>query len=173
MASVELQLHAAPEELVSVATRFAEDAGLQAISERFFPEYVCRRAQTSAIGHVDRVSLCSSLPQMGAHSAFEFTTLNADCLFVSIGQMDQNGLRESSIGGATARRSTLATWRLFLAQIRSVAHRGARVRNPISGFEQPEPHHLHLDGAHRLAERGVAMLAAAGWNEFAFDDLPL
>lgn len=51
-------------------------------------------------------------------------------------------------------------------------HKGAVVRNPALGAAQRLPAHLHTLGAHELAEQGVKMLAATGWNEYAFDDVP-
>ncbi len=50
-------------------------------------------------------------------------------------------------------------------------HKGAVARNPALGAAQRLSAHLHTLGAHELAEQGVKMLAVAGWNEYAFDDI--
>lgn len=55
--------------------------------------------------------------------------------------------------------------------MKSVMHKGAVVRNPISGAESRLPNHLHTQGAHALAAQGLPMLAGGGWVEYVFDDV--
>jgi hypothetical protein len=88
------------------------------------------------------------------------------------GSCDDEGLRESALGGATDDRETLRVWRRVIKHARSEMHVGASIRNPQTGAMDRIPDHRHTSGAHELARQGVKMLAAAGWNEFEFDDCP-
>lgn len=169
MPRVQLQFHAEPEEVTSLSLHWARAHDLVAVFERFFPDYAAAVSDEASDGDpVHRISLCRSAPDLSAGSAHEFTQLNNDCLYVSIGQRVDDGLRESAVGGDTNDAETLRAWRSVLRDARSIMHAGAIARNPGTDATQEMPRHLYTDGAHKLAESGVKMLAAAGWVEFHF-----
>ena len=129
-------------------------------------------AVCAQLRRVDRVWLCPEGTVDPAETTPEdFAEGKLDCLAVSIGHRDETGLRESALGGATQRHNVLRTWRALIRTAKSEMHKGAVVRNPALGAAQRLPAHLHTLGAHELAEQGVTMLAVAGWNEYAFDDI--
>lgn len=122
------------------------------------------------LSRIDRVALCRAAPDLTATTAHEFVSRNAGSLFLSIGPRDQEGLRESALGGVTEEQETLRIWRELIRNAKSAMHTGATVWNPESNDEARLPKHLHTPGAHELAASGVRILPAAGWNEFKFDD---
>lgn len=177
MAKVQIQFHAAPDEAVSLALGWARDYSLSAVLEQFFPAYRAVRATSDGLSpdlsgfqQIDRVALCRSDPDLAATAAHDFVTRNPGCLFLSIGPHGGDGLRESALAGTTDDQESMRKWRDLIRQAKSLMHTGATVRDPASGAEEHLPQHLHTHGAHNLAAQGVPMLAAAGWNEFAFDD---
>jgi hypothetical protein len=177
MPRIQIQFHAAPDEALGLATQWARDHDLTVVAEQFFPDYqavAVPGGEVSGMGgkltRVDRVALCRRDPDLAATAAHEFVSRNPGCLFLSIGPRDDDGLRESALGGATDDDDTLRAWRRIVKQAKAGMHQGAAVRNPHSGVAQRVPKHLHTPGAHELAEQGVTMLAAAGWNRYEFDD---
>lgn len=177
MRRMQIQFHAERGELISLALDWARDFGLIPVLEQFFPDYRIsavvsdeRSDVAGDLANVDRVALCSTDPDLTAVAAHEFVTRNPNCLFVSIGSRDADGLRESALGGDCDDPETLRRWRDLIRYAKSAMHQGATISNPVSGVREPRPGHLHTAGAHQLAASGVKMLAAAGWNQFVFDD---
>jgi hypothetical protein len=154
-----------------MALGWARSHALTVVAERFSPRYRARLAVDDPAGdRIDRVALCRGEPDIAAESAHDFVTRNRDCLFLTVGRQEDDGLRESALGGVTEDEETLRIWRRIARDAKAAMHLGATVRNPQSGATQPAPRHLHTPGAHELATRGMTMLAAAGWNVFDFDD---
>lgn len=176
MAETSIQFHADPAEAMEFATRWAVKHDLTVIVEQFFPEYRAMRTDSpgavngDSSWRVDRLALCRTDADLTARSAHEFVTRNHDCLFFSVGAHDGEGLRESSLAGSTDDDETLEIWKRLVQGARAEMHSGAKVRNPHTDASAPAPKHLHTERAHYLADKGVKMLAAAGWNEFVFDD---
>jgi hypothetical protein len=177
MPKTSIQFHADPDETIELASRWALEHGLTVVLERFFPNY--RAVVADQVGgddgrgggQVDRVALCMGDVDVTATSAHDFVTRNSGCLFFSIGPRNDDGVRESSLSGATDDPATFELWKRLIKTARAEMHVGATVKNPMSRASDRAPRHLHTTGAHALAKRGVTMLAAAGWNEFSFDDI--
>lgn len=180
MPRIQIQFHAEPGEILTLASQWAREHDVTSIVvEQFFPHYRALAAGNGGVHgvrrkleRIDRVVLCQQDPDLRAETAHGFVTLNPGCLFVSIGARDAEGLRESALGGATDDKGTLDLWRSVVRQGKRGMHKGASVRNPYTGAVDHVPNHLHTRGAHELAEKGVTMLAAAGSNQFEFDDCP-
>lgn len=177
MPKVQIQFHADRREAVLLAVTWARDHGLTAVLERFFPAYEALEvpdgelsATLEKLPQIDRVALCRTDPDLGAGTSHEFVSRNPSSLFLSIGSHGEDGLRESALGGVTQDAETLRIWRNLIRSAKSRMHIGAQVRNRAADAVRRAPAHLHTPGAHDLAARGVPMLAAAGWNEFEFDD---
>ena len=168
---VQIQFHADPEEAVELALRLAREQGLTVVVESFFPRYRARKlGDDGTVRHADRVVLCSRVPDLSAATAHGFTTRNSDCLYLVIGPYGREGLRESMLGGVSDDDETWRRWKAMIGRARAGMHRGATARDPASGTSSPDPAHLHMRGAHALAEQGVAMLAIAGSTRFDFDE---
>lgn len=178
MASIQLQFHGEPSELLVLADSWIDRYRLSAVIEQFFPEY---RAFAPAQAGIARTAAESSINRIcfGLHplstavsSAFEFLQRNPNCMALTVGRLDEEGLRESALSTATRDRESLRTWREVSREAKAIMHQGASVCNPQTGAAQHLASHLHTPGAHALAEQGFPMLPAAGWNEFRFDDCP-
>ena len=174
MTTVNLQFHAAPDEAAALGLTWARAHQFTVVSERLFPTYQARLVKDSRTfesGPVDRLALCSRTPDVSASTAHEFTIRNQDCLFLSIGTLSGDGLRESALSGTSDAPATLTRWRAIFRSARAAMHAGATVRSPATDARASMPAHRHTPGAHELAERGIRMLAAGGWNEYEFADL--
>lgn len=177
MPAVELQFHVAPREAVSLALGWAEEAGLRAVLEHDFPTYRTLEVSVGAdidattLAGIGRVALLNGMPDLTATTANEFVARNTDVLYLSIGRLTDEGLREAGLGGTTADRDLIARWRVVVRAAKKPMHVGATVRNPHSGAQMHLPRHCHTPGAHDLAARGVPMLAVGGWVEYFFDDI--
>jgi hypothetical protein len=177
MPRVELQFHMAPAEAVRLGLRWAEGFRFRTVAEQFFPAYTAVEltgdsapADVAELERVDRLAFCQREPKLHATSAHDFVAKNPDALLLSIGAQGDSGLRESALAGVTSDQALVRRWRSLVKTARASMHAGATVRNPMTGARQQLPNHLHTSGAHELAVQGRPMLAAAGWNEFVFDD---
>lgn len=178
MARVQFQFHVDPDEAQRLAETWANHIGADVVIEQNYPEYRAVPVKRDAIVSsaqtmkgVDRVALCRHSPVVTAGSPQEFAAANPDCLFLSIGRLTAEGLRESALGGLSTDADTLRTWRRLVRRARAEMHTDAVVENPASGASGRHAGHRYTPGARSLAEQGVAMLASAGWNHYLFDDV--
>jgi hypothetical protein len=178
MPKLQLQFHAEPAELLELTAAWARTGGYGHVAEQFFPEYevVGRTVDGPSLdgremSNLHRIALTAEAPVLDADSEQEFAVDNPDALYVLVGALNADGLRQSALGAITEDRALLRRWRETVKLAKAEMHAGATVRNPNTGHAAHSRRHLHTPGAHRLADRGVAMLAIAGWNVFVFDDL--
>jgi hypothetical protein len=177
MRHVQRQFHATGSELLEWAVLWATGNGWNVVVERFFPSYlavVCRpeELQTVArsVGEVRRISVGAREPMLKVTTAHELVAANPDRLWMLLGALIDEGLREAFVSGGTEDAPTLRTWRRLLRSANAEMHAGAQVHGP-TGESTAAPNHRHTIGAHRLAASGVTMLAMAGSARYEFDDL--
>lgn len=177
MRHVQRQFHATDSEMFRWAARWATDNDWNVVVERFFPSYravACVPDQLEAaarrVGGVRRVSVGPLEPELDSGTAHDLVAANPDRLWMLLGALTDEGLREASVSGGTEDGATLRTWRRALRNANAEMHSGARVRGP-TGESAAASSHRHTIGAHRLAESGVTMLALAGGVRYEFDDL--
>jgi hypothetical protein len=177
MRDVQRQFHAADSEMLEWAVRWATDNDWNVVVERFFPSYravACSprdlQAVARSIGEVRRVSIGPRKPMLDIATSHKLVGANPDRLWMLLGGLGDEGLREASVSGGTQDVATLKTWRGLLRIANAEMHAGARVHG-LSGESAAAPSHRHTIGAHRLAESGVTMLAVAGSVRYEFDDL--
>jgi hypothetical protein len=125
----------------------------------------------SQLERVDRICLDTSPFDVSASGAHEFVTRNMGCLVLSIGQLTDEGLRESALSAVSDSADKMDLWRRLRQNAQARMHKEASVVNPRTGARAEVPSHRHTHGAHQLAKRGCVMLAVAGTNRFEFDDM--
>jgi hypothetical protein len=177
MRRVERQFHATDSEMLEWAVRWATDNDWNVVVERFFPSYravACPpeelQAVVPSIGDIRRVSVGSREPTLDIATTHKLVEANPDRLWMLLGGLSDEGLREASIAGGTEDPQTVRTWRRLLRSANAEMHAGARLHGP-TGESAAAPSHRHTIGAHRLAQSGVTMLAGAGSVRYEFDDL--
>ena len=177
MRQVQRQFHATDSEMLEWTVEWATDNAWNVVVERFFPSYravACPPAELHAVvrgvGGVRRVSVGPREPMLGVATAHKLVGANPDRLWMLLGALSDEGLREASVSGGTEHDQTLRTWRRLLRSANAEMHAGAHVHGP-TGESAAVPSHRHTIGAHRLAESGVTMLAIAGSVRYEFDDL--
>ncbi|MCK6576303.1 hypothetical protein L6V77_35085 [Myxococcota bacterium] len=173
MAKVSLQFHAAPDELLALASNWAAEHHLRMVVERFFPQTRCVMVDGtdlgSAIDHLDGVwnrIWFSKTPLVIDYSTDPPFTDEPECMALVAGNMTSDGLRESAIGAVSGDTAAMRTWRTVIKSAKSTLLSGAWVLNPASGVRQRLDVHYFTQGALALNQGGVKMLAMAGWNEF-------
>lgn len=178
MKKVQIQFHADAREMIDRAVDWARTHDLSIAAEEFFPAYrafglldqdVAR--ELPSFERIDRLALKGGRFDLTATTAQQFVSMNEGSLFLSIDWPTKDGVRESALGGVTNDPELLRTWRLIINDFKRSAHRGAVIRAAFSAATSPVATHLHTVGAHELAQQGTKMLAAAGSNEYIFDDV--
>ena len=153
MPTITLQFHAAPDEAVALAHDWARKWQLESVVER------------------GRVAMYTR----GAGSTTELSDQQPgdqpDCLYLVIGALTKDGLRESALSGEAHDPEAIRKFRAISRAAKAAMHVGAIVRNPMTGATMPLPTQRHTVGAHALAAAGTPILASAGWNVYEFADL--
>jgi hypothetical protein len=164
--------------MIDLAFEWAERYGFRLAAETFFPDYRAvgltsddRSYVRDRFNEVRRIALGQREFDLAASTTHDFVTRNEDCLYLSIDWPTEEGMRESFLGGVTDQIDLLNIWRRMIRELKVSMHKGAVVHGRLSAITSPLPAHRHTIGAHELAEQGVRMLAAAGGNEYRFDDL--
>jgi hypothetical protein len=177
MRHVQRQFHAVEPELLAWAELWATGNGWNVIVEQFFPEYRAVRCDASRLSSITdvlpkvrRVSVGPREPVLDAVSAHALVSANPDRLWILIGALSPEGLREALVSGGTNDPALLRTWRALLRRANGEMHSGARLRGP-TGVTAEAPNHRHTAGAHHLAASGVRMLAVAGGVRYEFTDV--
>src|SRR5688572_16272250 len=137
MRHVQRQFHAADSEMLDWAVRWAADHDWNVVVERFFPSYravACSPEELQAVarstGDVRRVSVGPRKPMLDIATAHELVGANPDRLWMLLGGLGDEGLREASVSGGTEDVATLRTWRGLLRSANTKMHAGARVHGP-------------------------------------------
>ena len=95
------QFHALPEEVLAVVGPFIQHENLHVTAIRF-PPFSAHAVDTSTLEHafmdpsVGRLALTLEAPSLPATSQLSFFDQNPDALWIDIGRIVPNGLRESS-----------------------------------------------------------------------------
>src|SRR5829696_7679776 len=117
MASLRFQFHADESELLALADEWSSESRLAVVVEQFFPSYrpvVVERGIAEAVSQlerVDRVCLDTAPFDVSATSAHEFVTRNMGCLVMSMGQLTDEGLRESALSAGGGLPDKMDLWR--------------------------------------------------------------
>lgn len=153
--------------------QFAGDLDLQMGVERFFPDPAqaeVKNGDLSAarrgVGVIDRAVLSPSRLELDPKGTRDLVEMNPGCLVVQLGKSTSDGLRESLVGANTTDEELLKLWKGLLRRLRRKLKRGATVVNTRTGDRADVAGHCYSDGALRLSEDGIRMLAIAGDNEF-------
>lgn len=176
MAKVSFQFHAAPDELLALASNWAAEHHLRMAVERFFPQARCVVVTGtylgSAIENLDGVwnrIWFSKVPLVIDHS--KDSPFEPECMTLTAGSLMPDGLRESVLGAVSDDIDAIRKWRKVIKSVKSTMLTGAWVLNPATGARQRVEGHYFTEGALALNQSGVKMLAMAGWNEFKLDPI--
>jgi hypothetical protein len=172
---VRFQFHATPEELVDLARSWRDAHDLHLAGEQFFPDWHVFALEgdelLERLDAIDRLALRRNKFDLMATTANAFTEGNPGSFYIHVQKVTGNELGEAAIGGYTSDPAEADLWRRLIRKVRAACHKGASVKNWAAGAKVPS--HRHTTGAHRLAERGMRMVAfPGGGTEYTFDDLP-
>jgi hypothetical protein len=168
------QFHALPEEVLAVIGPFIQQENLHVTAIRF-PPFSAHAVDTSTLEHVfmdpsvGRLALTLEAPSLPATSQLSFFDQNPDALWIDIGRIVPNGLRESSISAKSSNSIALAKWRLLAKRLRGNLRAGATGVSPQTGATGWYRNHRYSAGAKALYMQGMRMLTL-GTAFMRFDD---
>jgi 2-hydroxychromene-2-carboxylate isomerase len=173
-----LPLHATREELIDLASRWADRHGLYVAIERWYPIYGAAAVPLGAdlaaaiaqFEPVRRICLRKGVFDVGAINQMQHLVRNPETFVMVLEPLTEDGLRATAL---TARMGDENALRWWVALVRSELPNlrgGAWAIDPELGGRQYVADHFHTEGARALAREGVPMLAAAGSAVFELDD---
>ena len=174
-----LPLHATPEELIALATRWAEEHALYVSLERFYPVYGAAALPlagdlATAVAEFDpvrRLGLRRGVFDIDSISASQHLLRNPETFVMVIEPVTDDGLRATALQSRMAEQDSLRWWIDLAREETAAMHQGATAIDPDGGGRMLVPDHFHTQGAHDLAAAGVPMLASGGNAVFEFDDV--
>ncbi|WP_146164359.1 hypothetical protein [Pseudosporangium ferrugineum] len=177
MTKISIQFHAGRDEIATWLADWAKEYRLAVAVESFLPQYSARLCDVADLpvelagsSEINRVSLNLLPIDVSAASALDFMRSNPNVLTVSLGTQSRAELREAALSAMTDDDESIKTWRAIRLKLRKSLLSGSTVVNPVTGAEQPAKGHYYSKGAREMANRGVRLLASAGWNEYRLDD---
>lgn len=177
MKTMQVVLHALPDELLSVVKTWLSKGGFRAAVLRIGPRFSAAEvasvneldADVSARGVPFRVCLTSSRFDLPVVSLHEFMTRNvAECI-VDFGAMSDEGLKESSVSVSSTDSEQSAFWSSALKKLKSTTRSGLWAVSPINGARKFFNNKRYTEGAAKFAKSGRKLLPLAGWNFFEID----
>ena len=135
----------------------------------YFPEFKADIIEDFSLVYninINCICLSAIKPNILAENIMEFSDENKDCLFLTIGKYDDDGLVESSLGGFTESKELLKIWRKIAAKLKSFTHMGAWVVNPMNNAKSYYKNHYYTEAAKKVADEGTKIKPIAGWNYY-------
>lgn len=170
MAKINLQFHGLPEEMIKFAEECAIEYKLFSVEIAFSPDFKANLindyGSLQDVEKINRICLCITEPDCSVKSVLEFSKKNPDCLSLSIGKHDDEGLVESVLGAQTENKNALKVWRKIVKQLKATTLEGAWVVNPHTNAKEFYKNHRYTEAAKKVADEGVAIKPFAGWNYF-------
>ena len=174
-----LPLHATREELIELATSWADAHELHVSLERFFPDYlvgaVPRGANVAAaiaeFEPVRRICLREAPFDIVASNHVQHVAMNRESFTIVLEPLSEDGLRATALASKMGDEEKLRWWVGLARQSAADWHRGAWAVDP-GGRRKFVSDHWYTAGAYELAAAGVPMLSAHGSAHFEFDAPP-
>jgi hypothetical protein len=172
-------LHATPEELVALASRWALEHDLYVAIERWYPVYGVEAVPLGAdlataiarFEPVRRICLRRGVFNVVAINPMQHLFRNPETFVMVLEPLTEDGLRATALTSRMGDQDALRWWVALVRAERANLHAGAWAIDPEFGGRKFIAEHCHTAGAHELAANGVPMLAAAGSAIFEFADL--
>lgn len=173
MAKINVQFHGLPKELIEFVKACAIEHKLISVGMIFFPDFKTYKiGDYSALQDIEKINrICLSItePDLSAKSVVEFSRKNPDCLSLSIGKYDNEGLGESGLGAQTDNKEALKIWRQIVKKLKAITLAGAWVVSPHTGAKTFNKNHRYTEAAKKVADEGITIKPIAGWNHFLLE----
>jgi hypothetical protein len=173
MAKINVQFHGLPKELIEFAETCAIEHKLFSVGMVFSPNFKATKIEDYSslqdTENIDRICLSITKPDLSAKSVLEFSKKNPDCLSVTIGKYENEGLVESGIGAQTDNKDALKIWRKIVKKLKELTLEGAWVVNPHNNAKEFYKSHRYTEAAKKVADEGVTIKPLAGWNYFILE----
>jgi hypothetical protein len=173
-----LPLHATREELIALASRWADKHELYLSVERWHPTYGAAAVPfggdlATAVEQfepVRRICLRKDVFDVDAISQTQHLARNPDSFVIVLEPLTEDGLRATALTARMGDENVLRWWVALVRSELGNLRPGAWAIDPELGGRQYVAEHFHSEGARALAREGVPMRAAAGSAVFELDD---
>ena len=171
-----LPLHATREELIELATSWADAHELHVSLERFFPDYlvgaVPRGANVAAavaeFEPVRRICLREAPFDIVASNHVQHVAMNRESFTIVLEPVSEDGLRATALASKMGDEEKLRWWVGLARESAAGWYRGAWAVEP-GGRRKFVSDHWYTPAAYELAAAGVTMLSSHGSATFEFD----
>jgi hypothetical protein len=173
-----LPLHATREELVAIASRWADEHDLYVAVERWYPTYGAAAVPlggdvataVAAFDPVRRICLRKGVFDVGAINQGQHLARNPESFVMVLEPLTEDGLRSTALTARMGDEDALRWWVALVRDELGNLRSGAWAIDPELGARRYIAEHCHTEGARRLAREGVPMLSSVGTARFEFDD---
>ena len=173
MPDISIQFHGTIEEAVSLLDKFAKSTAFYATAVRFPPfsaETVKHELLANVVGERNVQTLVLTLQPAALPAATMGVLLdnNPGALLLDLGRLTKAGLEESCLAARALTPKQAEAWRPLVRSLKAHTKAGAVAHNPDTGASVHLRAHRYTEGAMRLNNSGVRMVAAGGGNSLTF-----
>lgn len=167
MASISIQFHAVPEELVAYVDGFVEEFGLFVVGIRFFPFEMLELTQMDlpnvilSDATVKELAFSIGIPPISATNALGFSQSNPNCSYMDIGRISEVGLEQSCFSATAVDRSVLDVWKKLARRLRALTKTGVCAVNLNTGESVSIKSFRYSKGAIEAEASGISILSPA------------
>lgn len=101
-------------------------------------------------------------PLLDVSSRGAFADKNPGLLYLTVGNLDDTGLKESWLACRTTSAPMNPKWKMIASKLKAKTTAGAVAFNPIDGSSSVLRNHRFTNQAKALSEKGVPILPSAG-----------
>jgi hypothetical protein len=174
MSAINLSFHALPEEQLEILRQWRPThRDVLVVAMYWLPTFKVIEFDFDEVlrtpGFPKRICLGFEPLRRGAESMYQFMIDNLNWTAWDIGELNEDGLRESQFSASTNNATHAKTWISLANQIRKATTAGMWVINPETGAKQFYKQCRFSPGAAAISRSGKKLLPVAGWNYYEID----
>jgi hypothetical protein len=170
MGYINFQFHATKKEITEYLKECTKMYELFMVCIQLFPMYTCEvlnknelEYNSMVIDNSQVICLFHYKPITSPKKYIDFIKMNSESLIFTIGQQDDNFIKETLITANAKNDVIMKNWKRILSDFKKNMLKGAWVVNPQNGAKEYYKNHRYTYLAKKAFEDGIEIKAFAGW----------
>jgi len=173
MPNINIGFHATIDEISQKIKSIIFQYKLNAVVVKLWPEFefevidkMTLEIKDSYLNSARFIFLCKEIPNQLSKNYNEFLSQNAENLVLQIGEMNEDSIKESTIGTRATESENVELWKGVISIFKKEMYQGVWIIDPRSGAKKYYKNHYFTIGAKNAFKSGIKMKAYAGLSEY-------